>query len=212
MSLRLFFSKPSLVRQRGSQGLSGMSNLYLSTLRIIFNDEQLVAVDKPPGMLSVPGREKRKEVTSLTRSQEWSVVVSTLLAHLKRENSLSPLVAILHVLNEQRGRVPRQDQKFIRYAQRIMKNQCSKEDAQQLWLRLSSLDRSMYGTLPEEFPAELISASDIMEKQFNQRLFHLHRLDQETSGVLMFGKDSKSANYICNQFREHQVSLTLTEK
>jgi hypothetical protein len=59
-----------------------------------------------------------------------------------------------------------------------------------LFQLLSSLDREMFGVLPEDFPVELISAADEVERYYNQNLFPLHRL----GGLLLFGKDSISAN------------------
>jgi hypothetical protein len=172
-------------------------------MEIIFEDDYLIAVNKPSGKLSVPGKENR--VATRTRAEEWTVVIETLLSDLLKNDTSSLLIPILKELNKQGERVPRQDQKFYRYVKRVVK---TVDDATvySLFQLLSSLDREMFGVLPDDFPVELISAADEMEGHCNQKLFHLHRLDQETSGLLLFGKDSISANYLSEQFRDRKVS------
>jgi tRNA pseudouridine65 synthase len=51
---------------------------------------------------------------------------------------------------------------------------------------------------------------EILEDQLNQRLFPVHRIDADTSGVVLFALDSKSAAALVRLFKEHQVHKTYT--
>jgi succinate dehydrogenase flavin-adding protein (antitoxin of CptAB toxin-antitoxin module) len=172
-------------------------------MEIIFEDDYLIAVNKPSGKLSVPGKENR--VAIRTRAEEWRIVIETLLTSVEIKEPSSSFLPVLIELRKQGERVPRQDQKFFRYVKRVVKS-VDDSTLSSLFQLLSFLDREMFGVLPEDFPVELISAADEMERYCNQKLFHLHRLDQETSGLLLFGKDSISANSLSEQFRERKVS------
>lgn len=168
-------------------------------LRIIYEDDTLIAVDKPSGMLSVPGKEFR--ALTFTRVEQWSQVISTFL---KSQDATSSILPVLKILEEQSDKIPRQDQKFFRYMKRSHKS-LDEESIGFIWSRLQQIDKELYGGLPEGFPFELISAADLVDYYYGQKVFHVHRLDQETSGVLIFAKTSSSAANLSEQFRNHQV-------
>ena len=60
------------------------------------------------------------------------------------------------------------------------------------------------GTLQEVF-IPLINKSDNPESEFNERGGIVHRLDKDTSGVLVAAKDEETFNLLQKQFKERQV-------
>jgi len=49
---------------------------------------------------------------------------------------------------------------------------------------------------------------ELLEDQLNQRLFPVHRIDADTSGLVLFALDSKSAAAFTRLFKEHKVKKT----
>ena len=49
---------------------------------------------------------------------------------------------------------------------------------------------------------------EILEDQLNQRLFPIHRIDADTSGVVLFALDSRAASSFIRMFKEHQIKKT----
>jgi RluA family pseudouridine synthase len=49
---------------------------------------------------------------------------------------------------------------------------------------------------------------EVLEEQLNQRLFPVHRIDADTSGVVLFSLDPKSAAALIRLFKEHRVKKT----
>lgn len=48
------------------------------------------------------------------------------------------------------------------------------------------------------------SLKDMLEQQFG-KIYTVHRLDRETSGVIIFAKNEATHKYLSNQFSEHQT-------
>lgn len=59
--------------------------------------------------------------------------------------------------------------------------------------------------IPDRFNADLPSLNKLLEEKLNQRIFVVHRLDRETSGVICFAKTEQSHKYLSNLFQEHKV-------
>lgn len=51
---------------------------------------------------------------------------------------------------------------------------------------------------------------ELIEEQLNQRLFPVHRIDADTSGVVLFALDSRAASGMIRLFKEHRVYKTYT--
>ncbi len=49
---------------------------------------------------------------------------------------------------------------------------------------------------------------EIVEEQLTQRLFPVHRIDADTSGVVIFALDSRAAAAMIRIFKEHRVNKT----
>jgi tRNA pseudouridine32 synthase / 23S rRNA pseudouridine746 synthase len=54
------------------------------------------------------------------------------------------------------------------------------------------------------------SLHSLLEKQFSQRLFIVHRLDKEVSGVILFAKNPRAHKFINDQFAERKVKKYYT--
>jgi tRNA pseudouridine65 synthase len=49
---------------------------------------------------------------------------------------------------------------------------------------------------------------ELLEEQLNQRLFPVHRIDADTSGVVLFALDSRAASGLIRLFKEHRIFKT----
>ncbi len=174
-------------------------------MRVLLNDDLIVVVDKPPDVLSVPGRVNRVDDHFIPRNIQWMQSISELLlTYSRHEIQDSPLMIAVQKLFEGKHTVPRQKSKFHRYLARVAK--ISDEAViNKIWLDLEQIDQYLHRFDSTSLPPALFSAADHAEAIAGTRIFHVHRLDQETSGVLMFAKTSEAAGDICRQFRERKV-------
>jgi 23S rRNA pseudouridine1911/1915/1917 synthase len=60
--------------------------------------------------------------------------------------------------------------------------------------------------IPDRFNAELPSLNKILEAKAGQKIWVVHRLDRDTSGVICFAKNEAAHRYLSILFQEHQVS------
>lgn len=105
--------------------------------------------------------------------------------------------------------VPRKKDRFIGYLKRLYRlkdSQCSSV-LTDLWMKLVSIDYSLHHIKLATIPQHLISASDIASESSQCHVHHVHRLDLQTSGVLMFAKDDQISADLDRQFRDRHVSL-----
>lgn len=104
--------------------------------------------------------------------------------------------------------VPRKKDRFIGYLKRLYRlkdSQCSGV-LTDLWMKLVSIDYSLHHIKLDSIPQHLISASDIASESSHCHVHHVHRLDLQTSGVLMFAKDDQISADLDRQFRDRHVS------
>lgn len=59
--------------------------------------------------------------------------------------------------------------------------------------------------VPDRFNHELPSLNKLMEQKMHQKLWIVHRLDRETSGVICFAKNEQSHRYLSILFQEREV-------
>jgi hypothetical protein len=185
--------------------MTSMIGLDTVQVRLLYEDECLVVIEKPSGMLSVPGREFR--MVNMSRSDQWAAVIDKLLENKLNREPDSSYIPILQKLMENPTNVPRQELKFLRYLRRV----CRTDDiiGKEVYDAVYDLDRRMFTGIPEELPKSLISATDIVETYIGSKVYQVHRIDEETSGVLVFAKDSTAAAHICGQFMNRTVSIHL---
>jgi 23S rRNA pseudouridine1911/1915/1917 synthase len=59
--------------------------------------------------------------------------------------------------------------------------------------------------IPERFNTENLSVNKALEEQLGQKIWVVHRLDRDTSGVLCFAKNEDAHRDLSKQFQEHSV-------
>jgi 23S rRNA pseudouridine1911/1915/1917 synthase len=60
--------------------------------------------------------------------------------------------------------------------------------------------------IPDRFNAELPSLNKILEAKTGQKIWIVHRLDRETSGVICFAKNEQTHRYLSILFQERDVN------
>jgi len=59
--------------------------------------------------------------------------------------------------------------------------------------------------IPDRFNTEAPSVNKLLEAKLGQKIWVVHRLDRDTSGVLCFAKNETAHKYMSQQFQEHLV-------
>lgn len=59
--------------------------------------------------------------------------------------------------------------------------------------------------IPERFNTEALSINKALEEKLGQKVWVVHRLDRDTSGVLCFAKNEEAHKNLSKQFQEHSV-------
>lgn len=59
--------------------------------------------------------------------------------------------------------------------------------------------------IPDRFNADLPSLNKLLEAKLKQKLWVVHRLDRDTSGVICFAKNEQTHRYLSILFQEHEV-------
>ena len=110
--------------------------------------------------------------------------------------------------------IPRQEKAFKRYVERNFRELRAEgahvekiKDA--MWDAVSKCDIDLHRTSLDDIPTQLWSAFEIIRNcggvKGPSKLWKVHRLDYDTSGVLLFAKSSEAARELCRQFREKEV-------
>ena len=207
-------------------------------LPVMYHDDQIIIVNKPPGMLSVPGRAVLTTMTVIPRAQQWKDAVLNLIneagsrlggkrgyCSLEDEN----MIQILTHLIEKGENIPRKEDKFKAYLSRVLRVE-DKFLQDHVFRSIVARDDLMHRMRLDQIPDQLVSASDVashMADEFvkaqlaagstdaqlrvralrQQKVHHVHRLDMETSGLLMFAKDEHISAVLDEQFRNHDVRM-----
>ncbi len=146
------------------QGLDVESNPLIATsgdneVKVVYEDEWLIVVDKPAGVLTVPGKD---------------------------ENAISALEIVSRMKNAELTNETRAAGKLA----------CTMPCKEQ--------ERESECTQNAQFQAQPNYELCIM----NYALFEVHRLDQATSGLVVFAKTRKTQSALRKQFEERKVSKT----
>ncbi len=64
--------------------------------------------------------------------------------------------------------------------------------------------------IPDRFNNELPSLNKLLEKQLGQRVYVVHRLDRDTSGVICFAKTEEAHKHLSDQFQNHKAEKYYT--
>ncbi len=194
-----------------------------SKFQVLFEDEHLIAINKPAHMLSVPGRGEVALSSRLPRSDEWRscIVAAQNILWLQKEFPLSPISKSVLAQIVGRDNVPRTASGFATFIKKtfttklknmqggIFENASEVVDliAKELWGIICAADELLHSVPYESIPQDVISIATILTEELGVKVFHVHRLDQETTGVLVFAKHSIAAEGLCKQFRDRNVSV-----
>ena len=199
-------------------------------INILFEDDHMIAVNKPANILSVPGKgsrnmlyeakdtyslgdeDMRKEPNFVPRFEKWAESLKIAAIKVNSEGS-SEEKDVMSKICGYKGCIPRKRQLFLTF---LTRNPMKVENAQlreKIWKIVSEIDfarsRSEYNTSLSTYEPCI---ADILEELFGKRIFQVHRLDQETSGILMFAKDEISCAALTKQFRDKLIQKTYIAK
>ncbi len=189
-------------------------SLPLPHLSVLYDDEHLVVVDKPSGMLSVPGKIKKGSYVQ-PRHQQWLTVINNAA---DRSNELfegfNGKNVLIDVMNKMKNveSIPRKEKLFTAYVKRMYKIN-DDEITANIWKVLTEIDESLHKRDLEDVPTELISASEIIASICNiKTVYNVHRLDMDTSGLLVFAKNAEICNLLGQQFRDREIDKVYLAK
>lgn len=60
-------------------------------------------------------------------------------------------------------------------------------------------------SIPDRFDAKLNSVRGLLERDLGHPVFVVHRLDKETSGVILFAKNEAAHRYMSGLFERHEI-------
>lgn len=171
-----------------------------SKLTILFDDDNIIVIDKAPNVLSVPGKIK-KFVKS--RNDEWHDAIRYAASAGNEEGD--PLIkACLERVAGSSTSIPRKEARFYSFLGRALK--VTDTDLQRsIWTSINRCDEMLHKTLFDSIPEHLRSSADLAEQHCGHKLYHVHRLDMETSGVIMYAKTEDSCAELSRQFRDREV-------
>lgn len=189
-------------------------SLPLPRLSVLYDDEHLVVVDKPSGMLSVPGKIKKGSYVQ-PRHQQWLTVINN-AADRSNElfEGLNAKGVLIDVINKMKNieSIPRKEKLFTAYVKRMYKIN-DDEIIANIWKVLAEIDESLNKRDLADVPTELISASEIIASMCNiKTVYNVHRLDMDTSGILVFAKNAEICNLLGKQFRDRETDKIYVAK
>ena len=185
---------------------SSHSNV-ITNLRILHEDDHLIVVNKRPNMLSVPGRIKE---FLKTRGDEWLDAIKHAAASEASESKLASDMesSFLHRLSKLSA-VPRKESRFYYFLEKSMKL-LDLNEQRRLWNVINETDARLNKTPFSSIPEHMISETDAVEQYCKHKIYVVHRLDMETSGILLFAKSEVSCAELSRQFRDREVLLLPT--
>jgi len=177
-----------------------------AALSVLLEDDEVIVVDKPAGMLSVPGREVKLLAAGVLadrslprRSEQWAQAIRTAAA----SESASPLVKKLET---RCANAPRKRDQFLQFLQRAYK--ADEKECEAVWCEVEKSDAQLHRLDYNDIPSHLLSAADIVAERVGRQVYTVHRLDMETSGLLLFAKTESACAFLGKQFREGAVDKT----
>jgi hypothetical protein len=191
---------------------------------ILYEDDHIVAVNKPANMLSVAGvgsrnlfyepkvepveegsKKMRFNPRFVARTTKFSNAIAAAAAQAHEEGNTAHC-NILDLLMARDNGIPRKKRIFLDY---ISKKPFSCDDENlrlEIWERVAKCDFEMMGKEKDMSSEDYEHCvPDILELMYGKRIYVVHRLDQETSGVLVFAKTDAACAGLTRQFREKDL-------
>lgn len=195
-----------------SDGAFSSARLDRYRANILYIDDDVVAFEKDGGMCSVPTRQAAVKVQGVglvtssgvemprPRSEQWAEAIRN--ATTKNSDLDESIVSVLTSLKEPLESIPRRSDSFKRHVGRVAKTR-DEIILDEVWSVVVDEDTKLRyprGFI-EDIPDEWLSAMDVVSELLGKRVFAVHRLDMETSGVLLFARNSRACSAINEQFR-----------
>ncbi|CAN0052807.1 unnamed protein product [Ectocarpus sp. 8 AP-2014] len=188
-----------------------------SDIDVIFSDTDIVILNKPTGLRTVPGKavgpeaETRVHVewhsgTKRQRQEFWTDVVHTAcesLLHDEKTEGEEEFRDHLRRLTKENN-VPRKRSKFHNYTAVTLGLEGEEGD---------KVSARLWDTVDGHLKKEVGPGVDCLLTRVQSRwpeARHVHRLDQDTSGLVVMALTVEAAREMCRQFRERVPSKTYT--
>jgi tRNA pseudouridine32 synthase/23S rRNA pseudouridine746 synthase len=232
-------------------------------IRVLYHDHDIVVIEKPCNLRSVPGFTTKKSSTNpdpclesnqrkrphpegkdpsigerLTASQAWKKAIQSFgeratqtpkdevdgyIANLGASESLLANVphkkfkVFLRYLQKNRSRICENDPDSLSVARSDSEktkmaetNETLEDLAQRMFHRIQERQKPLMN-LPESSPHEESAFGQLIMLGYSgetskgrQPLYVVHRLDCETSGVMVFARTPEAASFLCNAWRERE--------
>ena len=170
-------------------------------LSILYEDSCIILVDKAANILCVPGKGAKPFLKF--RHEEWCDAIQNASEGTFLEAEADCRRHILHLATL--SSVPRKEARFYDFVSKVLKIEDSRL-LNSIWNRIYETDRLLHKQSFEEIPNHLVSTADLVEKHCGHKIYTVHRLDMETSGVIIFAKTEASCAELARQFRDREVS------
>lgn len=191
-------------RYYNSSSSFGQIKMSALPFQVLFEDDHLIAINKPNEMLSVPGVEPEILKNRKPRDVEWLAAIRQAHSWSSANESLNEQCKYVLLRLSEMKSAPRNEKSFFTYMQRVSKV----TDAtihRTVWDYVNSVDIQLHYVPSTNIRPERISAATFVSEYLSQKVYTIHRLDCETSGILLFAKTFEASSDLCQQFRERDV-------
>ena len=173
-------------------------------LKILFEDSHIIAVNKASNILSVQG--KPNQILK-PRYEQWKDIIHNVYNSKRLPTSENTILKTIINYDS----IPRTKQKFISFLSKISKHS-NLELHEKIWNELLIADFDFNRHITSLKPSQDISVPEILEEKMGHRIYHVHRLDLETSGVILYAKSSQAASNLMKQFQSRMIHKTYMAK
>jgi hypothetical protein len=198
---------------------------------ILYEDSDIMVVNKPSPMLSVPGK---STIPRQPRHIEWRNAINNAADNtlLSMTSDCQESLRILCIRTAKADNIPRKQQPFETCVKKMLKIVDNPNLIHELWEMINLSDQMQHTVSLADIPPHRISAVEAADFYLNHALSHsstsqsvsstlpskaalstkvfaVHRLDCETSGVLFLAKTEEAAGEMGIQFRGRLVRYIL---
>lgn len=199
------------------------------SINLLYNDEHMIILDKPANMLSVPGKpgnpiEYQYFMNTINsnnlkdrkkkRFEEWIDAIKEAKSHCEKNNVSNEIILTMDQILQHES-IPRKKRLFDSFVYRnckLPRNERSTVLIDTVWNHIVTSDSKLNRQSIDCIPFEYVGVTHLAEKYFGQRLFSVHRLDKETSGLLILAKTDIASSDLCKQFRLRKISKKYVAK
>jgi len=146
------------------------------------------------------------DVINLSRSEEWKISISQTSLNSNQYFPNDELCRnVLTRLSLMTTGIPRKKKLFFNLISRVFK--INDDNVKELlWQTVYDCDIKLHGRDINIISDKDISVTDIVESICGHKIYVVHRLDMETSGLLIFAKNVDACAELSRQFREREIN------